>query len=132
MIRCRHVLWVSFGRVTLPGTIAIVDDRPPVLSSRQGRILQTKYRVSVDGTVFSETVGLPGQVKVDAGVHAVRVSVNGLPTNKVTIIVSEGARHAVRVTPTRLGHVTVFFGLIGVLIARAWPGFCWRAEHIQS
>lgn len=116
----------------MPGTIAIVHDRSPVLSSRQRRIPQTKYKVSVDGAVLSETVGLPGHVKVDAGAHAVRVSVNGFPTNTVTVTVVEGARHAVSVRPTALEHVKIYFGLIGVLVARAWPGLCWRAEYVQS
>jgi len=116
----------------LPGTIAIVDDRAPVLSSRKGGIPQTKYRISVDGTAVSDTVGLPGRVKVEPGARAVRVSVNGFPTNTVAVTVVDGARHIVRVTPTRLQSVGLYFGLIGVLIARAWPGMCWRAEHVQS
>lgn len=117
--------------VPLPGTIAIIDASPIELNSRKPAPSTLKFKVSIDGTVKSKTVGPPSKVQVDPGMHKVQVSIAGWRTNAVNVSVVEGGRHVVRVT-RRDRTVAVYFGLIGALIAVAKPGLAWSAEHSQT
>jgi len=123
----------------VPGTIVVVEAVPYAELNpqrRNGLIQQPRYRVKVDGTVRTDTVGLPAHVKVDPGTHVVRVVVGGYRTNTVAVEVGEGARHVIHVTPTALRKsktvLAVAFGAIGGLVAAALPGMYWRVEHPQA
>jgi hypothetical protein len=117
----------------LSGSIVVVDPTPLTLTPAK-RASQKKYKVRVDGTVLSKTIGMPGTVRADPGVRSVQVTVNGYRTNKVSLEVVEGGNHVVRLTSTQRGVAPFLgaFGLLGALIALAWPGLCWRAAAAGS
>jgi hypothetical protein len=107
----------------------IIDSSPLPLTSPKRMAPQKKYKVRVDGTVLSKTIGMPGTVKADPGARSVQVTIGGYRTNTVRLEVVEGGNHVVKLTSVERGVAPLLgaFGLLGVLIALAWPGLCWRA-----
>jgi hypothetical protein len=115
----------------MPGTIAILNNIPVPAGRRTVRI---KYKVSIDGPDGNLLRGgTEDRYAVQPGTYRVRVSSHGRRTNAVTVEVSEGGRHYVRISPTWFYQLSTipYFGILPRLLVGAYPGLVLRIRNSQ-
>jgi hypothetical protein len=115
----------------MPGTIVILNSIPAPAGRKTVR---TKYKVSIDGPDGNLLKGgTEDRYAVQPGTYRVRMSSGGLRTNAVTVEVSEGGRHYVRITPTWCYQLSLIpgLGILPGLLALTCPGLILRINNSQ-